>query len=399
MITLVPVSFILGTAFALSRGARRGGTTLIVACGMIAFSACVLHAQSTGKKVYKDPTGTYSVTVPSGWEAQPQEGSPMVSIVNAKTQISVTTGVMKGPEANTPSAESQLQGIQKQFPQSCPQAKIEEQGKQTLAGIPGAYMVVHCVTQSGPETMKFTAATKPGVVALMITASPGTAYLKELIPLMEISSSFKLLGASAPMQGMGMGRGQRPASMSGQNSMQGEGMGDPTAQAQSQSGMQANAGGNFPDPGQAGAGPAGGGGFHDPQGRYALTPPSGWNTAVDGNAGTATFSQGGSWATVATGSGAEPAAANHQIVQQIQAQYKDFKILNEGDFQNNGHPAHGTNATGINPKGVRVSVLVVSIGAGSSNYLSIISSAPNDQAQQINGVIMQMVNSVRFAGE
>lgn len=386
MITLLPVLFVLGMAFAGSRGARRGGTALIVACAMIA--ASIVHAQTAGKKIYKDPTGTYSVTVPSGWEAQPQAGSPMVSIVNAKTQISVTTGVMKGPEANTPSAESQLQGIQKQFPQSCPQAKIQEQGKQTLAGIPGAYMVVHCVTQSGPETMKFTAATKPGVVALMITASPGTAYLKELIPLMEISSSLKVLGSSTPMQGMGMGRGQRPA-----------GMGNPNAQAQGQAGMQANAGGNFPEPGQAGGGMAGVGGFKDPQGRYTLTPPPGWNTAVDGNAGTATFSQGGSWATVATGSGAEPAAANHQIVLQIQAQYKDFKILNEGDFQNNGHPAHGTNATGINPKGVRVSVLVVSIAAGSSNYLSVISSAPNDQAQQINGVIMQMVNSVRFGGE
>jgi hypothetical protein len=391
MITLVPVLLVLGMAFACSRGAKRGGLVLAVACAMLAASA--LHAQSAGKKIYKDPTGTYSVTVPAGWEAQPQQGSPMVSIVNAKTQISVTTGVMKGPEANTPTAESQLQGIQKQFPQSCPQAKILEQGKQTIAGIPGAYMVVHCVTQSGPETMKFTAATKPGVVALMITASPGTAYLKELIPLMEISSSVKVLGPSTPMRGMGMGR---------QSQMQGQSMGGPSmqpqvAQPQGQPGMQGNAGA-FPDPG-SGAGVAGGGSFHDPKGRYSLTPPSGWNTAVDGNAGTATFSQGGSWATVATASGAQPAAANQKIVQQIQAQYKDFKILNEGDFQNNGHPAHGTNATGINPKGVRVSVLVVSIGAGGSNYVSIISSAPNDQAQQINGVIMQMVNSVRFAGE
>jgi hypothetical protein len=65
----------------------------------------------------------------------------------------------------------------------------------------------------------------------------------------------------------------------------------------------------------------------------------------------------------------------------------------------NNHPAHGINLTGIDPKGARVSVLVVSIDAGSGHILTVISSAPNQQAQQINGMIMNMVNSVRFAGE
>ena len=112
-----------------------------------------------------------------------------------------------------------------------------------------------------------------------------------------------------------------------------------------------------------------------------------------------TFSQGASWATIATGSGAQPGDANKQIVQQIQAQYKQFQLLNEGDFQSNGHPAHGTNATGVNPKGERASVLVVSIGAGGGNYLTVISASPNDQAKEINALVMQMVQTIRFAGE
>jgi hypothetical protein len=41
----------------------------------------------------------------------------------------------------------------------------------------------------------------------------------------------------------------------------------------------------------------------------------------------------------------------------------------------------------------------MTIAASGNNYLAIISSAPSDQAQQINGVIMQMVHSVRFGGE
>lgn len=44
-------------------------------------------------------------------------------------------------------------------------------------------------------------------------------------------------------------------------------------------------------------------------------------------------------------------------------------------------------------------MLVVSISAGSGNYLIFISSAPNEQAKQINGMVMQIAQSVRFTGE
>jgi hypothetical protein len=154
---------------------------------------------------------------------------------------------------------------------------------------------------------------------------------------------------------------------------------------------QTQPGGDFPSPGGSDSGA-----YHDPQGRYSLAVPSGWNTASDN--GNLTLSSGSSWVSVATSSGAQPADVNHQIVQQIQSQYKQFQILNEGDFQNNGHPSHGTNATGVNPKGVRVSVLVVSIGAGSGHFLVLISSAPNDQAKQINSTVMQIAQSVKFGG-
>jgi hypothetical protein len=410
MITLLPVLFVLGMAFVGSRGAKRVTAAAVAACAAIVFSGGVSHAQ-TGKNVYKDPSGAYSVIVPAGWEAQPQQGSPMVTIVNAKTKISVTTGVMKGPEANTPSAQSELEGIQKQFPQSCPQAKIDQQGKQTLAGIPGEYMVVHCVTQGGPETMKFIAATRPGTVALLIAASPGVAYLKELVPMMEISSSLKILGGTANAQGqrreMGRGQGSAPGSqptaaggLSGdQDPTVGQGMGVPapmhaSGQSAIQPGLQPVAAGSFPEPGGQDSGV-----YHDPRGRYSLAVPPGWTAKNDPASGTLQLASGQTWATVTTGSGATPADANSQITSQIQAQYKEFQILNQGDFQNNGHAAHGANATGINPKGVRVSVLVMTIAASGNNYLAIISSAPSDQAQQINGVIMQMVHSVRFGGE
>lgn len=358
--------------------AESGLRSFSIVVAMVCLCAGALQTKAQGKRTFTDPNGNFSVTVPAGWQAQPQQGSPMISIVNPNTKVSVTLGVMKGPEANTPTAEAELKQIEGQFPQSCPQAKILERGATRLAGLSGSFIAVHCGGADGPQTMKFTAASKPGLVALMVAASPGDAYLKEMIPLGEIHNSLKILpaGGAQPGGGQGMGGGQA----------QEQGMGDGPGQG------QARGSGEFPSPGGSGSNA-----YHDPQGRFSLAVPAGWNTASDN--GNVTLSSGASWVSVATSTGAKPADVNHQIVQQIQAQYKNFQLLNEGDFQSNGHAAHGTNATGVNPKGARVSVLVVSISAGSGNYLVLISSAPNDQAQQINGTVMQIAQSVKFAGE
>jgi len=380
------------------------------AAGVAAFLFAAGTARMQGQKVYRDPSGAYSVNIPSGWQAQPQSGSPMVSLVDAKTKVSVTLGVMRGPQANTPSAESQLQNLEKQFPQTCPQAKIKQRGQTKLAGINGAFVVVHCNGADGPQLMKLTAATSPGVVALMVANSPGNAYLKELLPLESIRNSFKALqaggapggagmgGRQGGMQGMagapmqqGMGGGQPAGQGMGQGSGQGVGQASPQQSMGADQG-QAQPGGQFPSPGGAGQCA-----YHDPQGRYSLSVPGGWNTASDN--GNLTLSSGASWVTVAPGNGAQPADANHQLIQQMQAQFKQFKVLNDGDFQSNGHPAHGTNATGINPKGERVSLLLVSIGAGNGNYLALISSTPNDQAKQFNGTVMKLAQSVTFGGQ
>ncbi len=139
--------------------------------------------------------------------------------------------------------------------------------------------------------------------------------------------------------------------------------------------------------------------YHDPQGRYSLTVPNGWKAEPQGDTGALQVSSGPSWAMLITSGGTAPLDVNHQVTQQIQAQFKNFQLLNEGDLQLNGHPSHGTTATGINPKGERVSVLVLSINAGGSHYLTIISSSPNDQAKTVNATVMQMAQSLRFGGE
>ncbi len=145
--------------------------------------------------------------------------------------------------------------------------------------------------------------------------------------------------------------------------------------------------------------PSGSGTYRDPGGRYSLTVPGGWSAEPQAKTGALQLSSGPNWAMLLAGSGGEPREVNHQLIQQIQAQFTGFQLLNEGELKVNGHPSHGTNATGINPKGERVSVLVLTISAGNGHFLTVISSSPNDQAKTVNATIMQMAQSIRFAGE
>ena len=211
--------------------------------------------------------------------------------------------------------------------------------------------------------------------------------------LKAIEASFRLAGAAGNTQSASpSASGTQPSGTRPQT---------PGGRDLSQSG---NSGGNSQPPGSQSPSSwntpaANGNTFRDPQGRYSLSVPNSWNVASDATAGTVTLSSGDSWAMVMTGSGQQAVAVNHDLTKQIQAQFTQFQLLNEGDLKVNNHPAHGSNATGINPKGSRVSVLIITVDAGSGHFLTVLSSAPNEQAKDINNTVVNMAQSIRFAGE
>jgi len=145
--------------------------------------------------------------------------------------------------------------------------------------------------------------------------------------------------------------------------------------------------------------------YRDNQGRYSLIVPDGWTARPDTDgSGTLQLKHGSAWATIGLTTGTEqgsskPVDIAHGILQDLKPDYREPQLLDEGDFENNGHAAHGANATGIDRKGARVAVTVVSIQARGLYFLSVVSSAPNDQAYEINDQVMQMVKSIRFQGE
>jgi hypothetical protein len=313
--------------------------------------AIVLSALANAQTVYRDPAGAFTVQVAAGWQTQQQPGSPMVSFINEKAQASFSLGIIPG-SSPTPTVAQELDHIQSQFPQSCPQAQVKQHGPNMIGGLTGGFLLVSCSNgQGGLEVMKFAVASKPGMLLIINTASPAANYdaVAPAFSSMERSVQF-LQGATAA-----------------------------------------------PTP----AGNSAAGTYRDPQGRYSLAVPAGWSVTPPPDAGTGNvqLSSGPNWLMLLLSSGAQPGDINHQVTQQIQAQYTGFHLLNEGDFQVRGHPAHGSNATGMNPKGIRVSVLVMTISAGGGHFVTVVSNAPNEQAKEVNDTVTQVANSIRFAGE
>ncbi|MGA3015873.1 MAG: hypothetical protein ABSF62_02055 [Bryobacteraceae bacterium] len=389
----------------------------IVTLAMLGLCAGLAQTQAQAQTPYKDPAGAFTVLIPAGWQTQQQPGSPMVSFVNEKSQASVSMGVIPGSEANTPTADQELEKIQSQFPQACPQAKIKQRGPTTLGGMSGAFLLVNCTNSPGGlEVMKFAVASKPGMLVVLNSASPAANYDAVLPAFNSIEHSLKFLtgtAAQAPAAPAPSGNSRQLAALqkacaTGALSKDecDQRRARLTAQAQPAEPARPPAPSQPPEPARPPAqssrpANSGSGRYRDPQGRYSLAVPAGWAVTppADAGAGNVQLSFGPSWAMLLLNSGSLPRDVNHQVTQQIQAQYTGFQLLNEGDLQVNGHPAHGSTATGVNPKGARVSVLVISINAGSGHFLTVVSSAPNDQAKSINDTVMQMAQSIRFAGE
>jgi hypothetical protein len=378
---------------------------LIAALAMLGLTAGLAQTQAHAQSLYKDPAGAFTVLVPAGWQTQQQPDSPMVSFVNEKSQASVSMGVIPGSEANTPTADQELEKIQSQFPQACPQAKIKQRGPTTLGGMSGAFLLVNCTNSPGGlEVMKFAVASKPGMLVVLNSASPAANYDAVLPVFNSIEHSLKLLtGAAAQAPGAPTPSGNsrqlaalQKACAAGALSKAECDQRRAQITAQSQPAEPSRAPAQSSAPANSGSGM-----YRDPQGRYSLAVPAGWAVTppADAASGNVQLSFGPSWAMLLLSGGSQPRDVNHEITHQIQAQYTGFQLLNEGDLQVNGHPAHGSTATGVNPKGVRVSVLIVSINAGSGHFVTVVSSAPNDQAKDINNTVLQMAQSIRFAGE
>ncbi|HMG86641.1 MAG TPA: hypothetical protein VK574_13000 [Terracidiphilus sp.] len=382
----------------------------------LVFCICALDGATAAQaqRVYRDPAGNFTVQVPQGWQTQPQDNNG-ISVVNEQYKASVSVFVMRGPDSSTPSAEKQLADIRKQVQGDCPNANLQT-GDSNILGLHGKFLIAGCHDNSGDEVLKFAVVSGPGVMVILNTAAPQANLGTVGQTLVSIERSVTLgSGSASSSQPSGDSRqlaalkracstGALDQAECDQRMAKYNNHPDPPA-SDNRGAMVTSNDPNF----NPNAGPSEGSGrsgmYRDNQGRYSLVVPDGWSATpeTDGS-GTLQLSRGNAWATVALMEGAGDSASKpvdiaHGILQEMQPQYQQAELVSEGDFESNRHAAHGSNATGIDSHGAHVSVTVISIQARGLNFLSVVSSAPESQADEINSQILEMVKSIRFAGE
>lgn len=139
--------------------------------------------------------------------------------------------------------------------------------------------------------------------------------------------------------------------------------------------------------------------YHDPRGRFNLTIPPGWQVA--GDADQLRITQGSTWAVFTTSTnGGQPMDVDQALARQMQPQYQRFAVLNQGAYQtaNFHHPAAGITLSTVKD-GKETVMLIVTQGAGSGHYLTMISSTPNPGGGPMNGQLNNIFETVRFGQE
>ena len=381
-----------------------------------AFFICALDGATTAQaqRVYRDPAGNFTVQVPQGWQTQPQDNNG-ISVVNEQYKASVSVFVMRRPDSSTPSAEKQLADIRKQVQGDCPNANLQT-GDSSILGLHGKYLIAGCHDNSGDEVIKFAVVSGPGVMVILNTAAPqaNLGTVGQTLVSIERSVTLGSGSASSPQSSddsrqlaalkRACSTGALDQAECEQRMAKYNNHPDPPA-SDNQPPVVTSNDPNFDPNAGSSRGSGRSGMYRDNQGRYSLVVPDGWSaTPEPDGSGTLQLSRGNAWATVALMEGAGDSASRpvdiaHGILQDMQPQYQQAQLVSEGDFENNRHAAHGSNATGIDSHGAHVSVTVISIQARGLNFLSVVSSAPESEADEINGQILQMVKSIRFGGE
>jgi hypothetical protein len=144
-------------------------------------------------------------------------------------------------------------------------------------------------------------------------------------------------------------------------------------------------------PAEAGAGRP----YKDPNGRYSLIIPPGWNSST--NNGDLSMTSGTSWVQVVTSTADNADAAANTQANNFHTAFSTFNILNHGASKIAGHDAWGMNFDAVSVKGGgHLSVLFISQSAGNNHFLTIVSCTPVDQAPTFNDAVIKMANTVQF---
>jgi hypothetical protein len=129
----------------------------------------------------------FVVERPSGWEYRTTEDSNEVIFQNGN--ISVSVAAANNDDDN--SVEQFLEVNKSLLRQQCPAAEMREEGKTTVAGIPGAYFTMFCLGPRLPTIVRISAALNYGKFFIFNVTAPGAELPTVQADIDHMAQSFK----------------------------------------------------------------------------------------------------------------------------------------------------------------------------------------------------------------
>ncbi len=136
--------------------------------------------------------------------------------------------------------------------------------------------------------------------------------------------------------------------------------------------------------------------YHDPNGRFTIAIPTGWEAAPQGDA--LIIKHGTTYVVVSRVEGAaSPQDVIASLAKQYGSQWRDVTIVNRGDFTLAGGPASYVTFSGTNPRGVAALLRMAGVTHGSDAY-AFVFSGPRDGFIAAQSAIRMIEGSFSFGG-
>ena len=302
-------------------------------------AALIVAAPAFSDTVFRDPNGQFNVTIPDDWTAESWRLG--VLFKHGKALMNLTTH----SEKMEPEVMALIQV--RLAAEGWKDVRSSGASAGTIAGNPAATIVVTGNADSGASLYRFTCFNLGQKTYIFRTSAPPREYPALQSVIERIEQSFQA-GTAQPAT-------LPPATKKAAAPPPGPAPLMPPA---------------LPEPEPVGAAAST---YRDPQGRFQIPVPPGWTADKAGDG--ARISRGSTYANVLVADGAStPSALVQQIAQQVGTQWKNFRMVQNGQWNLGGLPSEFGVYTGTNPKGLPALLRIVA----TSGFVLLMSVPQND---------------------
>ncbi len=334
-----------------------------------------------------------------------------------KGAVSASVAVIQQNKKNFLTVKEAADENESELKRQCPTYQLRQRGSTILAGAAGEYTLSTCSDPKSPAVAECLAAmTKDNVLILFNAVSPLARYYESIPVLDGIRDSFRLAGQNAvPKNQNALSSAQAgdseelvavykacAAGVFTQGGCTGRIAKLLGEQAQ-ESGGQAKAVDEKSTGDEKGPGDV----YRDPKGRFTVKVPQGWTATAEGDNGIkgVQLRSGSSWINIIPYEGAKSAS---EVVLQLEnrmalASHSDkkppFGTLGLVQLFSNGMEVTFDHFGGSSPNGEAVEIFIAGIGGirgSGGQFLSMLSSVPQEQAAALGGVRIQVARSVQL---